>query len=254
MKKSTCKIIILAMVVAFTIGIFGIFIKYRFDLKKAETKKDETVFIDPALIQGPPVLVPVAEEPMLAPVGFYEAKKVNSDVYAWIEIKDTDIQYPILQHESDDSYYLDHTIDRVAGYPGSIYTERANAKDFSDYNTVVYGHNMKNGTMFRHVHKFKEKEFFDSHEYITVYTETDMFIYRVYAVVVYSGRHILKKYNFDEAADRIAFIESLNTGESWNQFRKDMLIDENSKLITLATCIGGRPNNRLLLIGELVER
>ena len=122
--------------------------KSEADLVDSQEEKEKEISIDPELIQGPLVRVSLEEEPLLAPIGFYEAQEINSDAYAWIEIKDTNIHYPILQHESDDAYYLNHRIDGVAGYPGSIYTERVNAKDFSDYNTVVYGHNMKNKTMF----------------------------------------------------------------------------------------------------------
>lgn len=213
---------------------------------------EETV-IDPALIQGPEELVRLEKEPDMIPVDFLSLKERNEDVYAWIDIPDTNVHYPILQGGPDDSYYLNHTIDKEAGYPGSIYTESVNAKDFSDYNTVIYGHNMNNGTMFKHLHKFEDEEFFESHEFITIYTETEMKVYRVYAAVIYGNNHIMKSYDFDKVEDRIAYIESLDTGESKNHFRKGMELDEESKLITLATCIGGRPNNRYLVIGEEVE-
>lgn len=256
MKKKNYNIKVLMILVAVLICCGWSVLRFSADITHSEEEKEEEISmeIDPALLQGPSPLEVLVEEPELAPLPFYEAKAENPDVYAWIDIEDSNIHYPILQHKSDDAYYLNHTIDGAAGYPGSIYTESVNAKDFSDYNTVIYGHNMKDGSMFKHIHKFKDREFFDNHEYITVYTETDMLIYRVYAVVVYSDRHILKKYDFKEESDRIAFIESLNTDESWNQFRDQMVIDENSKLLTLATCIGGRPNNRLLLVCELVEK
>ena len=64
--------------------------------------------------------------------------------------------YPVVQGGDDDTYYLNHTIDGTEGYPGSIYTERINAKDFSDFNTVIYGHNMKDGSMFMGLHNFED--------------------------------------------------------------------------------------------------
>ena len=72
---------------------------------------------------------------------------MNSDVYAWITVPGTEIEYPILQHHSDNSYYFMHNIDGSYGYPGCIYTENLNSKDFTDNNMVIYGHNMKNDSM-----------------------------------------------------------------------------------------------------------
>ena len=83
------------------------------------------------------------------PIDFASLKETNPDIYAWIEIPDTNVNYPIVQSADDDSYYLNHTIDGQEGYPGSIYTEKVNAKDFSDFNTVIYGHDMKDGSMFK---------------------------------------------------------------------------------------------------------
>lgn len=89
-------------------------------------------------------------------------KETNPDIYAWIEIPDTNVNYPIVQSADDDSYYLNHTIDGQEGYPGSIYTEKVNAKDFSDFNTVIYGHDMKDGSMFKDLHKFEDADFLNS--------------------------------------------------------------------------------------------
>ena len=208
---------------------------------------------DPTLFQGPKELVRVDETSLRVPIDFSFWQERNPDVYAWIRIPDTNIDYPILQGGPDDSYYLDHTIDGVKGYPGSIYTESVNSKDFHDFNTVIYGHNMRNGTMFKHLHKFEDGEFFDSHEFFEVYTEEGTKIYRVYASVVYSDKHVMKAFDYDDPSGRKAFIDSLDTGESVNHFREGMNIDENSKLLTLATCIGGRPDNRWLVVAQLIE-
>ncbi len=188
------------------------------------------------------------------PIDFAYWKSVNPDVYAWISIADTNVDYPILQSASDDSYYLEHTIDHVKGYPGSIYTEKVNAKDFSDFNTVIYGHDMKDGSMFKHLHKFEEKAFFDSHDTVKIYTETEVKTYRIYAAVIYDNRHIMYTYDNDNVSDRAAFIRSLKTvGRSGSFFREDMTIDENSKLITMSTCITGQPDRRYIVVAAEVS-
>ena len=197
---------------------------------------------------------PVEEkEPVVIPIDFASLKEKNPDIYAWIDIEDTNIHYPIVQSATDDTYYLEHTIEGVKGYPGSIYTEMANAKDFSDFNTLIYGHDMKDGTMFKHLHKFEDPEFFQSHETVTIYTETEIKTYRIFAAIVYDNRHILNSFCFDDAESRKAFIQSLYDARSMkNQFREGMTIDENSRLITMSTCITGQPDKRYIVVAEEV--
>ena len=189
------------------------------------------------------------EEPDYIPINFKKLKKTNEDIYAWIQIPDTNIDYPILQHPTDDSYYLNHTIEGRQGYPGAIYTASLNAKDFSDFNTVIYGHNMKDGSMFKHLHKFEDAKFFEKHDTVTIYTETEHKEYKIFAAVVYSDRHLLYGFTTETAEGRLKFLQSLKDTHSMkNQYRDDVKVDENSKIITLSTCIGGRPNNRYLVV------
>ena len=193
------------------------------------------------------------EEEIVIPIDFPALKAINSDIYAWIDIEDTNIHYPIVQSSIDDSYYLKRTIDGKRGYPGSIYTQMGNQKDFSDFNTVIYGHDMKDGTMFKHLHRFADAEFFRTHETIMIYTETEIKEYRVYAAVMYDKRHILDSFEQSDMEARKAFIQTIVDSKNFrNQFREGMTIDENSKLITLSTCITGYPSRRFIVVAEEV--
>lgn len=249
MDKSTKKIIavLAAVVLILIIGIvwFVLSDKEPEPIEEPEppVKQEEEIVIEEE----------EEEEEIIIPIDFAALKAQNEDVYAWVDIEDTNVHYPILQSPTDDSYYLNHTIDHVAGLPGSIYTEKVNAKDFSDFNTMIYGHDMKNGTMFKDLHKFEDKEFFDSHDTVMIYTETEAKTYRVYAAVIYDDRHIMYSYDNDSIADRKAFIQSLyDVGDRGSLFREGMEIDENSKLITMSTCIGGRPDRRYIVVCEEV--
>lgn len=250
MDKSTKRIIaalIVVMVLLFT-GIAWFVLKDR----EPEPIPEPT---PPPVKQEEEIIVEEEEEEeeVIIPIDFAELRSQNEDVYAWVDIEDTNVHYPILQSPTDDSYYLNHTIDHVAGLPGSIYTERVNAKDFSDFNTMIYGHDMKNGTMFKDLHKFEDKEFFDTHDTVMIYTETEAKTYRVFAAVIYDDRHIMYSYDNDSVADRKAFIQSLyDVGARGSLFREGMEIDENSKLITMSTCIGGRPDRRYIVVCEEV--
>lgn len=194
------------------------------------------------------------EEPIQIPIDFASLKQVNPDIYAWIDIADTNVHYPIVQSATDDLYYLEHTIEGVKGYPGSIYTERVNAKDFSDFNTLIYGHDMRDGSMFKHLHKFADAEFFNTHDTVMIYTETAIKTYKVLAAVVYDDRHIMYTYNNDNVEARMSFVQSLYESKSFkNQYRDGLQVDENSHLITMSTCITGQPNKRFIVVAVEVE-
>ena len=92
----------------------------------------------------PIVQLPIAgTEQMENPIDFDSLTAQYPDIYAWIRIPGTKVDYPIVQREGDNGYYLNHTIDGKKKTEGSIYTEDYNSKDFGDANTVIYGHNMK---------------------------------------------------------------------------------------------------------------
>ena len=203
----------------------------------------------------PEVVVEEEEEPVVIPIDFASLKQVNPDIYAWIDIADTNVHYPIVQSATDDTYYLEHTIEGVKGYPGSIYTEMVNAKDFSDFNTLIYVHDMKDGSMFKHLHKFADAEFFNTHDTIMIYTETAIKTYKVLAAVVYDDRHIMYTYDNDDVEARKAFIQSLYESKNFkNQYREGVEVDENSHLITLSTCITGQPSKRFIVVAvEVVD-
>lgn len=242
------------------ISVFGLVFYFRQKSNNQEEpeqpeKQQEEVIKEEEEIQKEVQEEEQKEEPEeVNPIDFAYWKSVNPDVYAWISIADTNIDYPILQSETDDSYYLEHTIDGVAGYPGSIYTEKVNAKDFSDFNTLIYGHDMKDGSMFKHLHKFEDKEFFDTHDTVKIYTETEIKTYRIYAAVIYDNRHIMYSYDNNNMADRTAFLKSLQgVAGTGSFFRDGMTIDENSKLITLSTCITGQPDKRYIVVAAEVD-
>ena len=249
MDKKRRKIIFILSLILLLAGVIYLVVYF---VRKEENnkiyeevqKQNEVVKEEESVVEGEPVEIPI---------DFASLKQTNPDIYAWIDIEDTNIHYPIVQSATDDTYYLEHTIEGVKGYPGSIYTEMANAKDFSDFNTLIYGHDMKDGTMFKHLHKFEDPEFFQSHETVTIYTEAEIKTYRIFAAIVYDNRHILYSFDNNDIEDRKAFIQSLYDARSLkNQFREGMTIDENSRLITMSTCITGQPDKRYIVVAEEV--
>lgn len=197
---------------------------------------------------------PTPEEDVQIPVDFKELQDINPDIYAWIEIPGTEVNYPIAQSSSDDAYYLNHTIEGKSGLPGSIYTESVNSKDFSDFNTVIYGHNMKDGSMFHGLHGYMDKAFFDEHPTVYIYTPDKVLEYEIFASVVYDDRHLMKAYDFKETSHRKSFLESIDlVRDMKSNHNENITVDENDHIITLSTCITGQDDNRYLVEAVLKD-
>ncbi|MCR4618491.1 MAG: class B sortase [Lachnospiraceae bacterium] len=182
----------------------------------------------------------------------------NPDIYAWIYIPDTKVDYPILQHESDDSFYLNHNLDLSKGNPGCLYTEKTyNSKDFTDKNTVVYGHNMKDGSMFGTLHRFDDSEFAQSDKYIYVYHENEVLVYKVFGAYEFPSKHILWSYDFTNEyvfEDYIKEIYSLEeNSKRYVCLRHDVDVNKDDKVITLSTCTLDSSNDyRYIVSGVLL--
>lgn len=195
-----------------------------------------------------------AQEVYESPINFEELWKTNEEIYAWIQIPGTDIDYPIAQRANDDAYYLNHTIEGTEGLPGSIYTEAVNSKDFTDFNTVIYGHNMKNGTMFAGLHKYEDKEFLEENPYVYIYLPDKTLKYQIFATVVFDDRHIMKSFNYDMAEGRQEFLDEIKAVRTMeSNYDESLEVGTDSNIITLATCIGGKANNRWLVEAVLVD-
>ena len=177
----------------------------------------------------------------------------NDDIYSWIYIPNTKVNYPVLQHETEHDFYLDHNLDKSEGRPGCIYTQRYNTTTYMDRNTVLYGHNMKNGSMFKTLHSFEDKTFFDENRYIYIYTPSSVLVYEIIAACEYSNEHVLYKYDFNTEEAVGEFIEDLAKGNaSKNHVLDTLSFNPDTKIVTLSTCIAGRATERFLVVGQLL--
>lgn len=189
------------------------------------------------------------------PINFEAVKEQNSEVCAWIQVDGTIIDYPILQSGDDnvEDYYLNHGLDGKYSSAGAIYIQKCNNANFLDQNTLIYGHNMLNGTMFAQLKKFRNKDFFDENRYIYIYTPKHIFKYEIFSAFVYDDRHILNAFNFQLHNEYQAFIdECLNPTSFTKQVLEDAEVYTSDRIITLSTCTGN-DSERYLVVGVLVE-
>lgn len=189
-------------------------------------------------------------------VNFYELMEINPDIYAWIYIPNTNVDYPIAQSEKgvSDSFYLDHNVYKNYQFSGTIYSEKQNAKDFSDPCTVLYGHNMLNGSMFASLHNFNDIEFFDNNNTIFVFTEDKLYTYLIYSAYQYDDRHILNSFDMNDASSFREYLDStLLQRPYYCNVREDIRLSTDDRILTLSTCMNGGGNVRYLVQGVLVD-
>ncbi len=201
-------------------------------------------------------------QPPLAdnPVDFAALTEINPDVYAWIYLpmgpEKPDIDLPVLQSrpEDNDNFYLHKDIHRNYLFAGCIYTQKANAKDFSDRVTVVYGHNMLDGTMFSNLVYFRDADFFDKHEFFYIYTPGHLLTYRIAAAIQFDTRHLLNSFDFSDDRVYQNWIQNyiLEPKSMIRSVRKDVEVTTEDKLVVLSTCLE-HGASRYLIQGVLID-
>lgn len=170
------------------------------------------------------------------PIDFEAYKTVNPDVYAYLYIDQSGIDYPILQRQNDDAYYLSHSYDGRSSTSGSIYTEAINTKDFHDPNTVIYGHNvMDYGTMFHELLQYQHPDYFRKHHLIYIYTEQGIYQYQVFAAYFYDDRHLLYSFDFNDPNVYQAFLDDV-FDRTDGVINSSVPVDSTNSIITLSTC------------------
>lgn len=255
-KKMWTVIYILLVIACFLcIALMAV---YLMDKKKqAQEAQEKYEEIVEQVVEPEPTepVVPEEEEKAELPIDFEALQEINQEIYAWLRIPDTNVDYPILQREDEDqSYYLTHDMYGEAQKAGSIYTESYNSKDFHDPNTIIYGHNMKDGSMFHNLRYFAEQEFFDEHEEMYIYMPGKVLRYQIFASYEFDDRHLLGSYNFEDEEVFADYIEEITNPRSmYMMLREDCELTVDDRIVTLSTCVANKPNNRRLVQAVLVD-
>lgn len=158
-RKKNIKLIVIFLVV-FVLIFVGVYFGGSYLQKRNETPSQSGT-VNTTASQS-------VESTVKNPIDFKSLKKKNSEIYAYIKIDGTKVDYPIVQSKTDDAFYLRHKAeDKSWSASGAVYTEAANSKDFNDFVTVIYGHNGYSDTFFTTLHYFEKEDFFNSHPYFT---------------------------------------------------------------------------------------
>lgn len=180
-----------------------------------------------------------------------ELQKINPDVCAWIDIYGTGIDYPVVQGENNDDY-MNKTVTGDFALGGSIFLDHTNAKDFSDFNTIIYGHHMEKHEMFGDLDLFEEKEFFNEHRYGSLYFGGRLHGLTIFAMVDADA------YDFTLYDPHVegspAREEYLTYLEGKSKFYRDVDVRPEDHIAMLSTCASGTNERYVIyaLIGDKV--
>ena len=186
-----------------------------------------------------------------------QLKQENPDIVGWIEIPNTNINYPVLQG-TDNEYYMTHNYKKEKSKNGSIFLTKEYDWTIPSSNLLIYGHNMGNGTMFQDLLKYASQKFYNQHPTIRFTTENEDAEYEI--ISVFKSRVYYKS---EKNVFRYYYFVNANTEEEYNQFitnaKKASLynIDASAKygdqLITLSTCSYHVKDGRFVIVGRKIE-
>ncbi len=179
----------------------------------------------------------------------------NPDVYAWIRIDGTKIDYPVLQSsDTEDGFYLRHDIDRESNIYGALYSEKWNSKEFTDNNTIIYGHNMTDDSIFGSLKQYKDPEFFYAHCKIDIYTASEKLTYQVIAAYEYPAVYLPDIFLFDDDTEMKAYMAEIPEIIDTYGGVIDASTEIKAPLLTLSTCTESDSQKRMLVQAMLVDR
>ena len=178
---------------------------------------------------------------MKNPIDFDGLNKVNPEVIGWLRVGAVDISYPIAQTDNND-FYLHRTFRKEDNFAGCIFMEHTNSKNLTYQNTIIYGHNMKDRSMFGNLREFANQETYEKNRYFWIYTPKLIYQYEIFSSHVVgktSATYIIKF----SPADFQAFLdESLHSSD----IRCDAVPTTSDRIVTLSTCTGDDATRRVL--------
>ena len=187
----------------------------------------------------------------IARINLNALRTISPQVTGWIFIPGTRVHYPILQGEDND-YYLNHTWEGESNLCGSIFMEAMNSAHFTDFNTIIYGHNMKNGSMFAALHDYSTLDFWAQHPYVYLATDEGVLRYEIYST--YRAAVDSKTYALNLDHRHMPSFIQMTLDES--DFDTGIVPADTDRILTLSTCTGDYETRRVVharLVMEEVE-
>lgn len=165
-------------------------------------------------------------------IDFQELKKVNEEVVGWIQVPNTKIDYPVVQHE-DNSFYLTHSLNKKKNQAGWVFLDYRNSFNNFHQNTIIYAHGRVDGTMFGSLKELMSKEFLEGNDqFIKLMTESDNYVFQIFSIYVIDTTNDYIETTFEEKTF-LNWIQKMQ-GRSIHSFGIE--VNEMDKILTLSTC------------------
>jgi len=182
-------------------------------------------------------------------INWKELKEMNPDIVGWIYGEDTKINYPVVQGK-DNTFYLTHMADRSKNSSGSIFMDCRNTERSEFSNEILYGHHMKNGSMFAELQKYKSQEYYEAHSCFYYLTETGNYRLEILRAGILTGDSELYHLAFESQEEREAYVKR------WDGKSKIVPVfseKNDTPLMTLSTCSYETKNARFVVQGQLIR-
>lgn len=183
----------------------------------------------------------------LADMDFSALREVNGDVLGWILIPGTRISYPLVQG-TDNQYYLTHTWKKWNSVVGAVFLEYSNSRDLSDFNTIIYGHRMNDGSMFAGLKYYKQKNYYKSHPSVYITDDSGARKYDIFAVYEVSTQGDTYRIGQQSGSTKQAYIDYCLTQSLYDT---GVVPTVNDKIVTLSTCTGNGHATRWVVQARL---
>lgn len=186
--------------------------------------------------------------PVSLQIDYAKLKNINEDFVGWIYYEPLELSYPIVRG-NDNEYYTHYTFENESNSSGAIFMDFLNRPDFQDFNTIIYGHNMRNGTMFGSLKKLlNDNSMIEENPYFYIFTEDRAYMYEIASVYITNSESAT--YDLIETEeDQSNYIEYIKGVSAWSW---DKEIVPQDKIVTLSTCHGLHSTNRTVVHGVLI--
>lgn len=190
------------------------------------------------------------EETTKYTIDFSSLKEINKDTIAYINVNNTNINYIVVQGK-DNSFYLNHNFEKKWNIAGWIFGDYRNKFDGFDKNLIIYGHNMKDGSMFDSLKNTLNKDWYENpnNYQITLTTEKETYNYQVFSTysIIAEDYYINTSFNSDEE-----YLNFLNTLKSRSVYNYNVELTTKDKILTLSSCLGDG-KKRVVLHAKLLD-
>lgn len=239
------KIIIIVLSILLVISIVSVIVLKIFEHKDTEKQQEISQVLD--TIEKEKQITERMEQ-------VKELKKENEDIIGWLEIKDTNINYPILQG-TDNEYYLTHNYKKEKVTGGSLFLDKNYDFSIPSSNLLIYGHRNKKGIMFEDLLKYKDEEFYKEHSKIRFTTTEDDSEYEIisvfYSRVYYQDeKDVFRYYYFINAGNEEEYNEYINNAKKVSIYDTGKIAEYGEQLLTLSTCEYSQANGRFVIVAK----